>query len=59
MYNKNGMKIWEYKKYSFIADDSGLNELGKKGWEAYGIIKDGDCITVLLKRPKYKKDEKK
>lgn len=52
------MKIWEYKHISYVADESALNELGKKGWEAYSTMKQGDCITIFLKRPKYKKNEK-
>lgn len=46
------MGIWEYKNVSYVADESILNEYGKQGWEAYGALKDGDCIVVLMKRRK-------
>ena len=44
------METWEYKKVSFVADESILNDYGKKGWEAFSAIKEGDCLTVLMKR---------
>ena len=46
------MDIWEYKNVSYLADESILNEYGKQGWEAYGALKDGDCVVVLMKRRK-------
>lgn len=46
------MDIWEYKNISYVVDESILNEYGKQGWEAYGALKNGDCIDVLMKRRK-------
>lgn len=52
------MKIWEYKHFTFFADDSMLEKYGKEGWEAYSAVKQGGYITIFLKRQKYKKNEK-
>ena len=39
---------WEYTTID-CRDNKGINELGKKGWEAYGSNE--QTGTVLLKRP--------
>ena len=49
------MKKFEY--YSFSGKygddtDQTLDKLGKDGWEAFGIVPDGEEIVIYLKREK-------
>lgn len=54
--NQKTMVTFEYKQITiFSKSETVLNEAGKHGWEAYGVIKEGDFYTIFLKRRKQSK----